>query len=166
MAYLEHEVSGELQQITLDPKPIAYVVDGGDRLSLTAANAADALAAFYRSKRHFVLLSLGRAAVFVNQCRVSVIKIIREGDILTLGTNTLTFRELVKEHLSNDAELLRAPGQCLVDGDRFKPGDDIVYCPECRTPYHERCWLYQKGRCARQLCTYQAPWDEPEQRTA
>lgn len=30
--------------------------------------------------------------------------------------------------------------QCLVCGEEFKEGDDIVVCPDCGTPYHRNCW--------------------------
>lgn len=35
---------------------------------------------------------------------------------------------------------------CIVCGEKFKDGDDIVVCPECGTPYHREC--YNKyGKC-------------------
>ena len=170
MAYLEHNVSGQIQRVPLDPKAISYVVGDGSQLGITAADAthapaASALAAFYRSKRHFVLLRLGLEPVLVNQCNVSLIKIIREGDLLAVGTHNVTFRELITEDLRNDSDLISARKRCLVDGTDFKAGDRVVFCPACPTAYHARCWEYQKGRCASRICDYQAPWDEPDQKT-
>lgn len=30
--------------------------------------------------------------------------------------------------------------KCIVCGDVFKEGDDVVVCPDCGTPYHRECW--------------------------
>jgi len=157
MAYLEQNVSGQLLRIPLDPKAITYVTSDGPRLEITLSTGAEALAAFYRSKRYFVLFGLGHAPIFVNQCKVSLIKIIREGDDLAIGAHNVTFHELIIEDLREDGELISKHARCPVGGEYFKPEERVVYCPSCETAYHERCWHFQKGRCASRVCDYQAP---------
>ncbi len=36
--------------------------------------------------------------------------------------------------------------KCMVCGEIFKDGDDIVVCPECGTPYHRECYD-KNGKC-------------------
>lgn len=36
--------------------------------------------------------------------------------------------------------------KCIVCGELFEDGQDIVVCPDCGTPYHKDCWT-QKGEC-------------------
>ncbi|MFV0412494.1 MAG: RING finger protein [Oscillospiraceae bacterium] len=38
------------------------------------------------------------------------------------------------------------PGECPVCKQSFKENDDIVFCPECGTPYHRACYVAQ-GQC-------------------
>lgn len=162
MAYVEQNISGQLKRIPLHPQAITYIVCDGPRFELTKETGPNVHAAFYRSKRHFVLLSLSKATVFVNECKISHLKIIREDDHLSIGGHNLTFRELTTEVLGADGPLIQGETICLVDGQPFKAGDRVVYCPACQTAHHERCWNLMKGRCASRLCDYQAPWDEPE----
>ena len=122
-----------------------------------------ALAAFFHSKRYFVLVGLAYRSAFVNQCKVTMFQIVREGDLVSVGPHTFTFRELTTETLHADSELVVSRKRCLVDGLPFRSNDKVVFCPSCNTPHHERCWQFQKGRCANgSICQYQAPWDELE----
>lgn len=44
-------------------------------------------------------------------------------------------------------ETNRFYGSCCIScGEEFGPGDDIVVCPECGTPYHRECYK-KEGRC-------------------
>jgi hypothetical protein len=166
MAHLDNPVSGQMWRIPLNPQTTTYVVSDGTRLTTAPKVSPEAIAAFYHSKHHFVLLALGRTAVFVNQCKVSMMKIIREGDHLDFGNQSAVFHELTTGVLAEGSELITTGRRCLVDRGLFKAGDSVVYCPSCHTPHHERCWRYQKGRCANgRLCDYQAPWDEMEPKT-
>ena len=36
--------------------------------------------------------------------------------------------------------------KCPVCGETFKPGDDVVVCPECGAPHHRECYE-QLGHC-------------------
>ena len=36
--------------------------------------------------------------------------------------------------------------KCIVCGQPFKDGDDVVVCPECGTPYHRECYK-EAGKC-------------------
>lgn len=163
MAHLEYTSEGEVKRILLDDAPVRYLSDTGYVLRPVPELTSDTHVAVYRSKRYVVLLNLGHQSLYVNQCKVALFKIIREGDQLTIGQHDYTFRELIKEVLDADSTLVRQKKRCLVDGTPFRPGDIVVYCPSCNTPHHEPCWQYQKGRCANgAVCQYQAPWAEPE----
>src|SRR5215469_7921583 len=166
MAYLDSTVSGQLRRIPLNPQATTYIVSDGTQLTTIPQESPETIAAFYHSKRYFVLLAPGRTSVFVNQCKVSMMKIIREGDHLDFGAQSADFHELTIVVLTEGSELITNGRRCLVDRSLFKGGDSVVYCPSCHTPLHERCWHYQKGRCANgRVCDYQAPWDETEVKT-
>ena len=36
--------------------------------------------------------------------------------------------------------------KCIVCGELFEDGQDIVVCPDCGTPYHRECWI-REGEC-------------------
>lgn len=164
MAYLDSTASGHIQRIPLNPLATTYIAFDGTQLATAPQESPAAIAAFYHSKRYFVLVAL--SSVFVNRCKVSMIRIIREGDQLDLGNQSAVFHELTTEVLTDGSELISSGRRCLVDRSLFKAGDSVVYCPSCHTPHHQRCWEYQKGRCANgRVCDYQAPWDETEVKT-
>lgn len=56
--------------------------------------------------------------------------------------------------------------KCLICGEAFKAGDDIVVCPECGTPYHRSC--YQKeGKCINTvLHNNNQSWNEAQQKAS
>ena len=62
----------------------------------------------------------------------------------------ITMRTLQKhiyfELLRPDSELIgkRCPGQQPRDKAGFKEYDMIIRCPDCATPYHMECWLFQE----------------------
>lgn len=39
-----------------------------------------------------------------------------------------------------------------ITGDFFKPGDQIVLCPRCRTPHLVESWQYNRNRCSTLGC--------------
>jgi len=137
MAYLDIAVSG--RRIPLNLQAITYLVSDGTQLTSATKESAEAIAAFYHSRRYFVLLALGRSSVFVNECKVSIFKIIREGDQVGLESESAVFHELTTEVLQAGSPLITAGERCLVDRGLFKPGDTVVYCPACHTAHHERC---------------------------
>ncbi len=57
--------------------------------------------------------------------------------------------------------------KCIVCGEHFKKGDDIVVCPDCGTPYHRDC--YNKAGACTNTALHEsgASWQpEPEQQIA
>jgi len=163
MAYLDNSIAGKVCHIPLNHQAITYITADAAQLATVPNGIPAAIAAFYPSKHHFVLLSLSQTPVFVNQCRVSMLKIIREGDHLAIGPQSAFFHELTKEVLQNGSALITSGRSCLVCRDIFKSGDSVAYCPSCHTPHHARCWEFQRGRCANgRVCDYQVPWDAEE----
>ena len=163
MAHLEYITDGQPRTVPLNAKAATYLLAEGQLFKLSPEPARDALAAFYHSRRHFVLLGWRSAPILVNQCKITLLKIVREADQLAIGPHAFVFHELATEILRADSELVVSGRRCLVDRRPFKPNDKVIYCPACGTPHHEHCWQFQKARCANGLaCDYQGPWDEPE----
>ena len=160
MAHLEYTANDEIARVVLDSQAITYLHGEGTRLTV-AAPSEKTSTVFYHSKRYYVVLSLGGPPVFVNRCKVSLLKIVREGDQIAIGPHTATFRELVTEVVSRDAPNLSSSTKCLVCQRPFQAGDHVVYCPSCHAAHHDECWKWVRGRCANgKVCLYQAPWDD------
>ena len=156
MVYLEQSAGGETRKIPLDPNSVTYIGVEGDYLTVVP-ESGNPIAALYASKRNFVLVGQSDVALFVNYRKVTLLKIIREGDQVASGSCTAIFRELVIQVLPPDSSVIEK--LCLVCRAPFKEGERVVFCPACHIPQHERCWDVMQGRCANGLfCPYQAPW--------
>jgi hypothetical protein len=163
MAHLESISEGKIERIPLNFVPVTYLEDSGKGLEPISELTPNAVAAVYRSKRNIVLLNLRSSSLYVNQCKVALFRIVREGDQLQIDAYKVLFRELHKEVLTPDSSVVHQKLRCLVDAKPFQVGDSVVFCPSCGTPHHERCWQYQKGRCANgKVCQYQTPSAETE----
>jgi hypothetical protein len=163
MAYLEYKNENRVQRLTVGTQSVTPLLyDRTDGLRLGASSDGNELIALFRSKHYTAILSHGRLPLYVNRCRVVVLKIVREGDRLQIEDHEYTFHEMAREVIADDSPLLQSGKVCIVDRKPFRAGDTVIYCPSCNTPYHERCWHYLKGRCANTLvCNYHAP--EPAQ---
>ena len=170
MAYLEYMVAeGESKKLLLEASEVSYLVDRGPEPTIEKAATSAALGGFYHVRRTgFVVLSQTPHVLLVNQCKVTLFKILREGDGLEIGeTYKFIFHELNREILNTKSAVVVQKQRCLVDRQMFKASEAVVYCPACGMAHHESCWQRQKGRCANgKVCQYQAPWDEPEVETA
>lgn len=53
----------------------------------------------------------------------------------------------------NRMEMRRQPGfPCAICKKPFDSPDDVVYCPDCREPYHKDCWAKIGRSCKRRRC--------------
>jgi hypothetical protein len=166
MAHIEYTVNSQSLQIPILVDAVTYLDCDSQGFRPEAEPTPQTVASFYHSLKFNVVLSFPSQVLFVNQCKVTLFKIIREGDVLSIGSTEFTFHEIWKEVLSSESEPVRQKTRCTVCRKIFEPGAEVVSCPKCERLYHKHCWEYQKGRCPNRFCQYQSLWVEPIQQPA
>jgi Prokaryotic RING finger family 1/FHA domain len=86
-----------------------------------------------------VLVDLQGDSTYVNGLQVAEIKVLHQGDIITLGRARLTFWEV---SITRVSPRNRAIGrECPVCTEEFRIGDMVIACPRCNTVHHSDCWF-------------------------
>jgi len=163
MAHIEYMANGKSLQIPILVDAVTYLDSDDQGFRPAAEPTSQTVAGFYHTLKFNVVLSLPSQLVFLNHCKVTLCKIIREGDILSIGSTEFSFHEISRKVLSADSEAVQHKTRCTVCRKVFEAGADVISCPKCGRIYHEHCWEYQKGRCPNRFCQYQSLWVEPSQ---
>lgn len=166
MAHIEYTVKSQSLQIPILVDAVTYLDCDSQGFRPAAELTPQTIASFYHSLKFNVVLSFPSQMLFVNQCKVTLFKIIREGDVLSIGSTEFTFHEISKSVLSSESEQVQKQIACEICLDVFKPEEEVISCPKCNTMYHNDCWEYMKGRCPNRFCQYQSLWVEPSQQAA
>jgi hypothetical protein len=167
MAHIEYIVNGKTLQIPIMVDAVTYLENNEQIFNSATELTSQTVAGFYHSNSMGgnVVLSVPSQPLFVNRCKVTLFKIVREGDILTFGSTEFHFHEISKAILTSESDSVVQQQRCTICRKLFKAGDEVVYCPKCNRMYHQHCWAYQKGRCPNRFCQYQALWNEPDKLT-
>lgn len=100
-----------------------------------------------------VLINLAEEPAITRVNRQPVVKLrtLRHRDRIQLGQAELEFWEMTAQRLEADA---RQIGQtCPVCFNEFAPGESMIVCPRCESPYHKNCWFISEV-CGAYGCEY------------
>jgi len=105
------------------------------------------------SSRAYAFVLAGRR-VRVNERLLEGIRVLRHGDVISLGASKLLFLDFGVQKLKPGSRLLnkrcslhRCPD--LLTLEEFN--NEVILCPWCASPYYARCWLGME-RCATRDC--------------
>ena len=166
MATLEILQQEKSVNIALDDHEITYVCKQDELLSgKVEKNVPDnAVIAFFRTRRGWMLIDYTGEDTYVNGLRVADAKLVAENQ-------SIQFLELQARVLSRKQEAVTA-GSKLLDPEvhcpycmcPFDPGVNVVFCPGCETAHHLDCWEANPRGCANDLsCGYQKSLKETPQ---
>lgn len=143
---LERDFSAELRIGTASENE--FQLPGG--LTVAPHHAIIARARFFQTP---VLVDLAGdvALTRINGRRVVQLKTLHHKDMIEVGQAHLEFWEIMIRKIAPGSPII---GQrCLVCYDVIRPGDEVVACPRCQSPYHKNCWFYL-STCAYYGCGY------------
>lgn len=165
MAHIEYTVNGQSLQIPILVDAVTYLDCDSQGYRPAAEPGSQTVAGFYHSLKFNVVLSFPSQILLLNQCKVTLFKIIREGDVLSVGSSEFSFHEISNNILSSESEPVKKKMRCTVCRKIFESGEEVIACPnpKCARIYHKHCWEFQKGRCPNRFCGYQSLWVEPSQ---
>jgi ribosomal protein L37AE/L43A len=97
-----------------------------------------------------VLVDLTGVGLRVNRQRVTTLRVLHHGDIIEVGRVQLVLREIQIRRLA------AAKGRyklCVPCSDDLRPGEEVVFCPNCAVPHHRHCW-FSIPICSTDGCQY------------
>lgn len=111
-------------------------------------------AALTRPSGSWVLIDKTGRDTFINNAKVTMLKVLRHGDKIRLGKIEIEYAEIKVENLENGSQEIGKT--CPICTEKSKEGDEIILCPRCSALHHRNCW-FSIERCA---CGYETILNE------